>query len=855
MKFLNFYCSALLLFFTTSLHLYGQDCGCDHYVKKKGGELVNIYHSSEFDYQPGDVFCIESGLWNAVRFIGFKGSEEKPLVFTNCDGVVEFNSPQYSGIHFIDSRFIRITGEGNGGNPYGLEVSHTGKGSPGIAINGLSSDIEIDHIEIYNTGFAGITAKTDPDCNDPETWRENFTMYNINIHDNYIHDTEGEGLYIGYTGGFATSNKSCEGEMIFGHLIKGVKIYNNILERTGWDGIQLNMAVKDVEVYNNKINTYGVKKEKHQNFGMSIGGGSVGRYYNNQIINSQEFAIGGGVQIINNQGGTYFYNNIIKTTGEYGIFLHLRSDQLSVIGGYHFLNNLIIDSGNSGIFYNSCVLGGECRTDIAHSFYNNIIINPGVKYENGNLWKGVNENYIDFNTKILAENAIKAKNVFSLRGDTLGFYDFENQDYRLVKDSYLVDAGFNVAEFDVQTDLAGNFRPLNGIFDIGPYEYYNEKNPPVNIKPLQNKTIKAGEDINYSVPSGTFIDPDNDELTYTVEVVGMKEFPEWLELDVSKLHFSGIPQEEHVGRIEIKITATDPSGESVSGQFFIDVKPGNQPPVIGADIPEQSAPTNEIWKYYLPPTTFIDPDDNNHLNIKVSLSNGDPLPDWLAFDPEKRSFEGMPSKEHIGIYNIKASASDPSGAEVSINFKLDVVFKNHSPVIKFFPPDISLTAEQPVDITISPETFYDADEDTLTYSATLKNSEDLPIWLTFDDENLRFYGMPEEDQNLQYVISLTATDPYNEIAEVEFTISFEEKVYEDDKDVFYYYPNPLLRNHPLTIETTIESVVFILDGAGKEMYSQKITQYETIDLNLNQGIYFLVYQMKDQVHINKLVVL
>ena len=88
------------------------------------------------------------------------------------------------------------------------------------------------NVEIKNTGFAGIMAKTDPTCSNPKTWRTGgYILQNLNLHHNYIHDTFGEGMYIGYTGGYMVeSKKVCDGEYAFGHFLENVQIYDNIVE-------------------------------------------------------------------------------------------------------------------------------------------------------------------------------------------------------------------------------------------------------------------------------------------------------------------------------------------------------------------------------------------------------------------------------------------------------------------------------------------------------------------------------------------------------------------------------------------------------------------------------------------------
>ena len=551
-----------------------QDCNCDHTIKNPKDPSITVINSSSYKYSPGDVFCFEAGNWAGIRLIGFKGTLAQPLVFKNCGGQVVINSPVYSGIQFNDSRYFRLTGTGSSSIKYGIKVASTTTSS-GVSMDAFSSDFEIDHLEIANTGFAGIIAKTDPNCNDSKTWRGNFTMYNVKIHDNFIHDTHGEGMYVGYTGGFDVSKKTCNGTMVFGHLIEGVKIYNNRLERTGWDGIQLNMAVKDVEVYNNEVLVYGTAKRTYQNFGMSIGGGSVGRYYNNRIYNSKEYAISVGVQIISNQGDTYFYNNIIENTGSYGIFSHQRMTDFDKTKGFYFVNNLIINPGLSGIFYNCPIL------EVPNFFYNNVIVNPGAHYENSPVWKGVNENYIDFNSIPMRDNAVLANNHFATSISTLGFKNAGAQDYHLTASSPLINTGKDVGNLGISIDFDGLKRPAGGIFDIGPYEFNGTTTPtptvkaPVFSNQLVNQSANVSQNFTYTFPANTFTDPQNQTLTLTAKLQSGAALPAWLKFNPSTRTFSGTPTK--VENLSVCVNATNTSGLSTTGCFTINVKAQNTP--------------------------------------------------------------------------------------------------------------------------------------------------------------------------------------------------------------------------------------------------------------------------------------
>lgn len=103
----------------------------------------------------------------------------------------------------------------------------------GLGIGGGASDFEIEFVEIARVGFAGVLMKTDN--------AGNAHMENVRFHDNYIHDTESEGVYIGSTQGQPQ------------HKITGIEIYNNRLVRTGTEAVQLGQMGGGSEIHHNVI--------------------------------------------------------------------------------------------------------------------------------------------------------------------------------------------------------------------------------------------------------------------------------------------------------------------------------------------------------------------------------------------------------------------------------------------------------------------------------------------------------------------------------------------------------------------------------------------------------------------------
>ena len=144
---------------------------------------------------PGSVICIPAGTRSSLLLKNFKGTEASPIIIINKGGKVIFSTDITASYGFKtqNCQYFKILGNGVANIKYGFVVDG---GNIGMTMDDLSSDFEISNVEVKNSGFAGIMAKTDPSC-DPATWRGHFTMKNIGLHNNYVHKTGGEGFYIG----------------------------------------------------------------------------------------------------------------------------------------------------------------------------------------------------------------------------------------------------------------------------------------------------------------------------------------------------------------------------------------------------------------------------------------------------------------------------------------------------------------------------------------------------------------------------------------------------------------------------------------------------------------------------------
>lgn len=411
---------------------------------------------------PGDTLLINAGTRSSLMIKNVFGSKEKPIIIINNKGLVIVNTSNYYGISIRNCSYFRLTGSGDSQHHYGIQVTRVKNGS-GVGIGERSTDIEVDHISIQNTLIGGLYVKTDPNCTTPST-REKFTQYNTLIHDNYIARTGNEGMYIGssnYTGEIF----ECNGKdtLLMPPLLEGVKIYNNIIEYAGWDGIQVSSASKDCQIYGNTI-LYDSQAEYYaQMSGILIGGGTKGDCFNNLIA----YGKGNGIES-HGLGGYTIFNNIIVNPGKtyqplnsnerkHGIFV----TDVSIIpdSSFYIVHNDIINPKSDGIRFQSSI----SKNNLIAS---NLIINPGNfnLYELGNTYlKGI-DSYImiphDSADVLKENNYLTLDYEIALLSDT----------YEPLPESPLIDMASITG---VTFDYYNKSRPFGNKPDIGAVEYHD----------------------------------------------------------------------------------------------------------------------------------------------------------------------------------------------------------------------------------------------------------------------------------------------------------------------------------------------------------------------------------------------
>ena len=267
-----------------------------------------------------------------------------------------------------------------------------------------------------------------------------------------------------------------------------------------------------------------------------------------------------------------------------------------------------------------------------------------------------------------------------------------------------------------------------------------ENRPPTVASPIPDRTVAVDEPFDYAFPADTFDDPDGDSLTYTA--AGM---PSWLSFAPGARRFTGTPGRHDTGTSTVTVTADDGEGGRASDTFRIRV---NRAPVVNNPIPDRTAAVDVPFRFTLPAYTFYDREGDS---LTYTASG---VPSWLSFAPASRRFTGTPLAGDEGSADVTVTASD-GHLSVSDTFRITVEpAGNRAPTVANPIPDLNVADDvRSWSYTFPANTFHDPDGDPLTYTGT-----GMPSWMTFTEEERRFYGQPTTDDRGTSTVTVTADD-------------------------------------------------------------------------------------------------
>jgi MYXO-CTERM domain-containing protein len=328
-----------------------QECDCDHVVDLETQRV----DGDELGIAPGERVCLSAGEREFIRFSNLTGTADEPIEIINCGGLVRIHNTEraYALVFEDDSRHFHLTGTGDPALTYGIEISAPDREPyPGVGLwlLGRSTNYEVDHVEIHDTGFAGVSAKTDPLC-DGSADQGTFTQRDVSFHHMYVHDTIGEGFYIGSTQANGQTI-DCDGtsETHQPHFLEGVRLTDNLISNTGWDGAQIGMAREDCVVARNVIRNVGLEGVEYQQQGLQIGSFSKCEIHRNRLENGPTNGI-----FVLEADDTWVHDNLVIGFEGDGIYANVR-DRFEG-KRYRFHHNTIVGSGEDALQVFGGILG------------------------------------------------------------------------------------------------------------------------------------------------------------------------------------------------------------------------------------------------------------------------------------------------------------------------------------------------------------------------------------------------------------------------------------------------------------------------------------------------------------------
>lgn len=207
-----------------------------------------------------------------------------------------------------------------------------------------------------------------------------------------------------------------------------------------------------------------------------------------------------------------------------------------------------------------------------------------------------------------------------------------------------------------------------------------EKNFVINIADINEaptitsaNTISVNENIGTTIVvyQATVTEPDtrapNNTITWSLGGTNASDFT----IDASgRVLFNVSPNFETKDSYEIDVITTDGGTLSDTLTLTININDVNETSVLSNTIADQNALEQIGFNFIVPTNTFEDPDTGDTLTYSATLANGSPLPSWLSFDTNTRTFSGTPSNSDIGTISVKVTATDTESLSADDTFNI-----------------------------------------------------------------------------------------------------------------------------------------------------------------------------------------
>jgi len=309
----------------------------------------------------------------------------------------------------------------------------------------------------------------------------------------------------------------------------------------------------------------------------------------------------------------------------------------------------------------------------------------------------------------------------------------------------------------------------------------NANQGPHNITYISNQTLKSNtaKVYNITVPSGIFVDPESEAITYTMTVSPSASFlscvTNWTNITVTN------PANSDVKNYTITLTAADVHSDTTNGTTTFNLEiTTNTAPTKNTTIADITFHGNRSTSYNFGTNLFYDTDgDTLTYTYAVTSTNASLTGAFLTFDLSSMSMSGFAANTDAGIYTITITANDddPETSSATSSFTLTVV-ANQPPTTTETISDISQLAYYPVSIAWNSSKFSDINGDTPHFTITTNATGS---WYSINNSIPSFTGTPN---NNSYVGNFTVTlDSYDNYG----------------GNIYYVVKLEIKANHPPTV--------------------------------------------------------
>ncbi|MBW4680306.1 MAG: tandem-95 repeat protein [Microcoleus vaginatus WJT46-NPBG5] len=202
--------------------------------------------------------------------------------------------------------------------------------------------------------------------------------------------------------------------------------------------------------------------------------------------------------------------------------------------------------------------------------------------------------------------------------------------------------------------------------------------PPTLSAAISDQLAVQNTAFNFTVAENTFTDVDGDTLTYSASLENGGALPSWLSFNPTTRTFSGTPNPDDLGAVNVKVTASDGVATTSDVLTLTVNATANTAPVVATPISDRTATAGTVFSYTFAENTFVDA-DGDALTYTLTLADGSPLPAWLSFDPQTRTISGTPPEGTAATLDVLVTAKDIAGASAGDSFNLAVSVPTPAP--------------------------------------------------------------------------------------------------------------------------------------------------------------------------------